>query len=229
MKMRQWICILLVCLLLVGCGKGRTEPWEDIEETLKPENLDTTHSEADASSEDGTHSTDRQTMGVTAAWQNLYLHQPAFELTHGDVMLELDEDNGMHLYVTELPKNPETEFWLMSFRIDISVQEGLQQDSDVPTYHLASLTLRWGYYDEDRFEYTIFDPALLQKADPMVGLGELEHHGDTLSEDTQTEFLRSLKISFVPVMEELFEQIERGNELSPEDLGFTMWNVPLEG
>lgn len=200
--MRKWICLLLMFLILAGCGAPAEKALDNIHPSV--------------SAADGTQSatTDvpAELPDEKSSWHELLDHQPDFEMTNGDVGLILDENDTLYLYITELEET-ESPHWLMSITIFV--------EADV----LTSISFRWGFEDEDRFSYTIDTPSALQKDAPYLGIQDLAYTGDEMSEEERLAFLESLSVTFVPVMEELFAQIQQEKGITPENLGFTMWNV----
>ena len=219
MKLKKLLCLVLVCLVLCGCGKtkagGNMELalssllWEDYAVAL---------AESEAFLKRMPENTDAQAIRESAAWSMLRTAQLEIELPDGTYR---QTDYGF--VVENLPEKGRSDVQITGYWVGMDHSRETISDKDVETYFLRSITIYWTDGSGAAYTYDLQSPQTLRAKDLGKTILANPYSGDTMDQETVEALADQAKKVVVPSLKEIFKQIEKETALTPEQLGFASW------
>ena len=232
---KRLFCLVLACLMLVGCSSKTTEPQEKEEKTATPsgdmeqaliylkwQDFKGAIDEANAFLARVPHSVPAKNVRETASWSLLDVS------IDENTVKQLEKGNFMKISsgfaVRNLPEDTSAEFCLTGYDIVISSSwDYFDLDFSTERIYLTSLVIYWKYPNSEEHKYILYDLTELKKTD-IGNYWRLNYGGDKMSSSTHEKFAEYLVTAFVPSLDGVFSLLEREYNIKPEYIGFENWN-----
>ena len=223
MKFRRKLCLVLICFVLLGCTSCQSYSG-DMEKALTAlewQDYATAIGESDAFLKRVPHSTPAQLVRQTAAWEKLFLASETQVSLPGSTLIFGNKE-----YVRDMYGNHALTLKAFSNHIfrDYDLLEcAIYFENDV------------NYFDRDT-EISLIKPKLTVRytisgteRTATLSVSKLRKSGITEEQFLKNYFVLSTQFldrTMIPALEELFTYLQDTHGLSPQQLGFTAWDLP---
>ena len=223
MKFRRKLCLVLICFVLLGCTSCQSYSG-DMEKALAAlewQDYATAIGESDAFLKRVPHSTPAQLVRQTAAWEKLFLASVTQVSLPGSTLIFGNKE-----YVRDMYGNHALTLKAFSNHIfrDYDLLEcAIYFENDV------------NYFDRDT-EISLIKPKLTVRytisgteRTATLSVSKLRKSGITEEQFLKNYFVLSTQFldrTMIPALEELFAYLQDTHGLSPQQLGFTAWDLP---
>ena len=223
MKFRRKLCLVLICFVLLGCTSCQSYSG-DMEKALAAlewQDYATAIGESDAFLKRVPHSTPAQLVRQTAAWEKLFLASETQVSLPGSTLIFGNKE-----YVRDMYGNHALTLKAFSNHIfrDYDLLEcAIYFENDV------------NYFDRDT-EISLIKPKLTVRytisgteRTATLSVSKLRKSGITEEQFLKNYFVLSTQFldrTMIPALEELFTYLQDTHGLSPQQLGFTAWDLP---
>lgn len=223
MKFRRKLCLVLICFVLLGCTSCQSYSG-DMEKALAAlewQDYATAIGESDAFLKRVPHSTPAQLVRQTAAWEKLFLASVTQVSLPGSTLIFGNKE-----YVRDMYGNHALTLKAFSNHIfrDYDLLEcAIYFENDV------------NYFDRDT-EISLIKPKLTVRytisgteRTATLSVSKLRKSGITEEQFLKNYFVLSTQFldrTMIPALEELFTYLQDTHGLSPQQLGFTAWDLP---
>lgn len=221
MKLKKLLCLVLVCLVLCGCG-SRNNPgnMETALDALIWEDYDTAFREADDFLRRMPDNADAQTVRQAAAWGKFQSQTLELKLSKGTFT---QVDYGFQ--VDGLPEKKNSDLQITGYWVGMDYDQQLIAGRDTFYFYLRSMTIYWTDSTGAEYAYEILSPQELTRRDMAECLMALPADGDGADQAVTQKVLAQMAEKVVaPSLKEVFKKLEKQTGLTPEHLGFAAWN-----
>ena len=223
MRFCRKLCLVLICFVLLGCTSCQSYSG-DMEKALAAlewQDYATAIGESDAFLKRVPHSTPAQLVRQTAAWEKLFLASETQVSLPGSTLIFGNKE-----YVRDMYGNHALTLKAFSNHIfrDYDLLEcAIYFENDV------------NYFDRDT-EISLIKPKLTVRytisgteRTATLSVSKLRKSGITEEQFLKNYFVLSTQFldrTMIPALEELFTYLQDTHGLSPQQLGFTAWDLP---
>ena len=224
MKFRRKLCLVLICFVLLGCTSCQSYSG-DMEKALAAlewQDYATAIGESDAFLKRVPHSTPAQLVRQTAAWEKLFLASetqvslPGSTLIFGNKEYVRDMYGNHALTLKAFSNHIFRDYDLLECAIYFEEDANyFDHDTKITVIKPQKLTVRYTISGAEKT--TVLSISELRKS------GITEDQFRTQYVERPTQFMDR---TVIPALEELFAYLQDTHGLSPQQLGFTSWDLP---
>lgn len=220
MQLKKILCLVLVCLVLCGCGTPKSDGnMENALSALLWEDYDTAFREADAFLERMPESRDAKLIRESAAWGKFNRQTLAMKLSKG-TFTQLEYG----FRVDDLPQQKRSDIQITGYWVGMDYDRETISGREVSYLYLRSMTIYWTDAAGAEHAYEIYDPDQISRKDLSGAVLELPGDTSQIDQASHEQLSQLAEKVIAPSLKEVFKELEKQTGLKPEYLGFTAWN-----